>query len=202
MKLNYVIWDNKHVENAVVLYRLQGVENKWELNEGIPRSADFTAEATFKMDLDLLYNTILTDNLKNKDMLVVASRRLKEFLEEWNLEKVEYLPVTIIDHKGKPIQENYFIIHPIHPIPCLDVEKCGATWSPLDEEAIDFIERMVIDESLIDTRTQSITVDRKLFRPKYFDCITLVRRDLAEAIDEAGFTGVEWMEIDECSSYP
>lgn len=200
MKLNYVIWNKKRVENAVMLKSLEGVEDEWELNEGVPRAATFPADARFQMNLELPYNTILTDNLGNIDMLIVASRRLKEFMEGWHLEKVEYLSVTIIDHKGKPIEEDYFIIHPIDPVPCLDIEKCGARWSSLDKESISYIKRMVIDESLIDTATQSITVDRTLFRPKHFEDITLVRRDLAEAIDKGGFTGVKWREIDEYSS--
>jgi len=199
MKLNYVIWDTKRVENSVLLDSLQNVERKWELRKGVPRAADFTAEARFQMNLNLPYNTILTDNLRNKNMLIVASQRFKEFFEEWQLDKVEYLPVIIIDHKGKPIHENYFIIHPIHPVSCLNIEKCGADWSSLDEDSIDYVDHLVIDESFIDTATQSITVDRKLFRPKHFDRITFVQRNLAEAIDEAGFTGVEWMEINEYS---
>ena len=34
-----------------------------------------------------------------------------------------------------------------------------------------------------------------MFRLKRFWDITLVRRDLANAITAAGFTGVEWLEV-------
>src|SRR5215813_4176184 len=150
MKLNYVIWDAKNVPNAVVLDGLENVEDEWELNEGVPRAANFTEDGTFRMNPDRSYDTLLTDNLQNIDMLIVASRRLKEFLEQWDLEKVEYLPITILDHKGKPTRDSYFIIHPIEPVSLLNPAKCGATWDRLNEGFIKYVERLVIDEKLID----------------------------------------------------
>lgn len=180
-----------------MLEKLEGVEKKWELNEGVSRAASFPTDAFFHMHRDRPYDTLLTDNLKNINMLIVGSGRLKEFLEKRRVEKVEYLPVTILDHKDKPIRSNYFIIHPIDPVACLDIDRCGATWDELDEDDIESVQRIVIDASMIDEERQVIKIERKLFRPRHFYRITLIRRDLAEAIDAEGFTGIRWVEMDD-----
>jgi hypothetical protein len=52
--------------------------------------------------------------------------------------------------------------------------------------------RFVLDESKIDQ-------DRELFRPKYLHFATLVRRDLAQAIEAEGFVGILWLELSDFS---
>ena len=196
MKLDFVVWEPKHVKNSVLLGTLEGVESKWQLNLGVPRKeADF-ATASFPMRGP--YKRF-TDSLRNRGMLIVASQRLKDFLEQWPLVQVQFLPVSIKSAVGTHMQK-YYIVQPLHPVPCLDTEKCGADWSALDKTSIDYVEQLVISESLIDREAHKIKVERQLFRPKHFERITLVQRELAEAIDTAGFTGMEWIEIDEYSN--
>lgn len=191
MKSNYLIWQYKYIDNACSLDELQNVEKLYQLRNGIPRAATFPEDAVYTMDPDRIHDTLLIDSLFNVDGLIVASYRLKEFLKVRLLKKTEYLPVTILDHKGKHSQ-NYFIIHPIYPVECLDVDKCGATWSDIIEDDIDEVQHLVIDESKVDPT-------RELFRPKHFDRVTLVQRNLAEAINQEGFTGIRWTEL---SDYP
>ena len=50
----------------------------------------------------------------------------------------------------------------------------------------------MIDESRVDP-------ERKIFRPKSFYRVTLVARELAEAIEVEGFTGIRWIELDDYS---
>jgi hypothetical protein len=134
----------------------------------------------------------MTDNLINTRTLIVASLKLKNFLETRQLPKVEYLPITILDHKGRPASRDYFIIHPIEPVDCLDVSQCGAQRSSIDPETIQWLDRLVIDEGKIDP-------SRDMFRLKFFYDVILVRRELAAAIDAEGLTGIRWIEL---SDYP
>jgi hypothetical protein len=199
MELNYMIWDYKQVEHAVVLDSLKNVENTLDLYKGISRADDFPADAEFHMHPDRIYNTLLVDSLKNINLFIVASLRLTNFFREWGLEDVEYLPVSIIDHKQKAIEESYTIIHPINPVDCLDVENCGAEWSALDKTAINYLEQLALKDDFINKEKRVLNVDRKLFKPKFFNRVTFVRRDLAEAINAEGFSGIEWVEISDYS---
>ena len=69
------------------------------------------------------------------------------------------------------------------------MKKSKVTWSKIDDDAISEVEKLVLDESRIG--------DRKLFRINNYFNIVLVRRDLAKAIDDAGFEGMRWKEIED-----
>jgi hypothetical protein len=189
MKPEFVIWDSMAVPNACVLAELYGVDKQYELDKGIPRLANFPKNARFKMDSDFPHDTLLVDNLDNTDDLIVASRRLKEFLETRPLMHMEYLPIAILDHKKKPVEDEYFIVHPIDLPECLDIKKSQVTWG-ISKDWADKVKQLVIDMTKVEP-------DRDLFRPKPFYSVILVRRALAEAIDEQGFTGIRWKEIDD-----
>jgi Immunity protein family (Imm11) len=188
MDSDYVIWSSEDVTDACHIEEPEGLDRVWELTEGVPRATTFPEDVAFRMNPDYPYNTLLIDNLKNTSLLIVGSRRLKEFLEERVLQKVEYLPVTIIDHKGRTASTEYFIIHPIDPIDCLDLDQSGVRWSVLDDQSIDKVERLVIDRS-------KIKQDRLLFRFKYYENVVLIQREIAQSIKAAGFTGVRWVEL-------
>jgi len=188
MSKHLVIWDSAAVPNACVLHQHSEIEDPWELVEGVPRAATFPADCTYGMHPDFPHDTLLVDNLINTDMLLVISLGLKQFLEARGLKKVEYLPVTILDHRGRPASRDYFIAHPIDPVDCLDVAKSGAQFSAVDPETIQLVKQLVVDESRLDP-------ERELFRPKGFYDVVFVTRALAEAIEQQGFKGTRWVEL-------
>lgn len=190
---SYKVIESAEIPNVCVLSKLVGVEKEYQLTEGVSLVSTFSNDAAFLMDPDFPNDTLLADNLINKYRLFVASKRLKEFLEKHQPEYLEFLPVGIIDHRGKRIKEKYFIVHPINPLNCLDIEKCGAEYSLVDESEIDEIESLVFDDSKMDH-------NRQIFRPKFFNWIILIHSDLAAAIDAEGFTGIRWIDSSEYSS--
>jgi uncharacterized protein DUF1629 len=189
---DFVIWQARIVPQACVLNKLIGVDNEFELNDGITRAANFPPSAGFQMDPDKPRWTLLVDNVFNVCMLLVGSQRLKEFLESRGIVKMEYLPVGIINHKRKRAPESYFILHPIDPVECLDINRSGVTWSQIDNQIINEVRHLAIDAS-------KIPADRMIFRPRYFSDVVLVRRELAVAIDQEDFTGIRWVEL---ADYP
>lgn len=192
MNSNYVIWDSEAVDGACVLDELRGVEKVIELNKGIPRSAGFPEGAAFTMNPDFPDDMMLVDNLINTDMLIVVSENLQRFVESKNIPCVEYLPVAIIDHKGKPAGTPYFILNPVQPVDCLDLQRSKAQMHAIAKTQVNSVERLVIDESRVDP-------DRLVFRLKGFYRVTLVHRDLAKELDSEGFVGNRWIEL---SEYP
>jgi hypothetical protein len=187
---DYLVWTHSNkVKHSCVLDQLIGVKKIFELREGVPRASTFPADAHFTMSADFPNNTVLIDSLINTDMVIVASRRLRDFCESRNLKCLEYLPVKIMDHKGKPVANEYFILNPIQPVDCLDIERSEVEWDELVKGDIDTVGQVVLDPARIDP-------DRELFRLcKYFEPI-LVHRALAEAIDREKFTGMRWIELD------
>jgi hypothetical protein len=190
MKSNYLIWHSKALPNVCSLNKLTGVEKVYELSDGVALAANFPRNASYAMDPDFPEDTLLTDSFIDLGSRIVASKKLKEFLQSQNVPKVEYLPVTILNHKGKPASRDYFIVHTLDPVQCLDLGKCEPTWSRIDKTTIDRVKRLCLDETTVEkTRT--------LFRPVSYPLVNLVHRRLAEAIDKQEFGGMRWVELEE-----
>src|SRR3972149_2831695 len=96
MSSEFIIWDHKIVPNACSLYELIGIEKEYQLIKGVSRADDFPGDAAFIMHPDRPHDTNLLDNLYNIHNLLVVSKRLKDFLESRPLQKVEFLPITIL----------------------------------------------------------------------------------------------------------
>jgi len=189
MKNDYVVWAGllERGKNFCVLDDLDNVKDDFELKEGIPRAEGFPEDASFRMDSEYPKAIALADNVFNISRVIVGSKRLKEFIGKQNPRNIEYLPVTIMNHKARVASKDYFIVHPIHPQDALDVKKSGCTWSEIIEDEIDEIKKLVIDPKRVDPEIP-------IFRLQHYYRPVLIRRDLAVAISAEGFTGVRWIE--------
>jgi hypothetical protein len=150
----------------------------------------FPDNVKIRMSADMPRDNVLTDFLENSESLLVVSGRLKEFLEERKLKALEYLPVIILNHKGKPVKEPYFIANPFDHVDCLELKASQPRYSQVRKQSIDRIERFVLDPERIDP-------ERELFKIKNLDGHTLVSRDLADAITKAKFTAIGWMKLED-----
>lgn len=186
----FVVWSVSNANYACVLGDLIGAPDPYALNIGLPQAEDFPDDVHFHLHPGYPYHTILTDNLENTDLVIVISKRLKDFIESYGVSEVEYLPVTIFDHKGRIASDSYYILHLLNPVDCLDIDQCGPTWSNVDPDNLLFIKRLVIDPS-------KIPPERALFRPLHYIHAALVRDDLANALQNAGFAGLRWVPIDQ-----
>ncbi len=192
MSGNYVIWQYISVPNACVLKQLEGIDEQFRLRNGTSLHNGFPTGVFYRMHPDFPNDLLLVDNMLNSKLLIVASQKLKESIENFHPPKVEYLNIGILDHKGKTASDSYFFIHPIEPVDCIDRSQSIFEEDSIDPESIDSFKRLVINEARVPS-------DRQIFRLRGFWDITLVRRDLANALDEEGFSGLGWLEI---SDYP
>lgn len=188
--LDYVVWEPEWKDGVCRLGMLQNVEKHGELAYNIPRAEGFPANATFEMDRDARYDTLLADRLRNASGFLVVSEQVVRFLEEREVPHFESLPVKILDHRGKPVDQPYFIVNPLDPVDCLDVEACDPSWNKILPGKIRSVRRLVIDPDRMDPSRPLFTCD-KFHRARF------LRRDLAKAMDDAGFTGSVFVEIGE-----
>jgi hypothetical protein len=184
---NYVAMKYASYPGACVLQNLTGLEATFRLNNGTPLEAEFPKGVAFHMNPDFPNDLALGDSLLNSDMLVIGSARLRAFLSARKISQLEYLPVGIVDTKGRLSSEEYFVIHPIEPVDCLDRAQSVFKASILNPAKISEVSKLVLSEA-------AIPPDREIFRIAGFWNLTLVRRDLAEAITSQGFSGIRWIE--------
>jgi len=192
-RLDYVIWKaSTKIANACVLGDMRGFDAIYHLMSGVSFIESFPPGVEFGMSPDYPDNIVLTDNLINSESLIVGSARLRRFLESRDTSFLEYLPVSIRNHKGRVASKDYFVVNPIVPVDCLDEDASEAEASSIIPGEIEMVQRLVLDPQRVDPA-------REIFRIARFPEITVVQRKLAEAIDKENFTGIRWLDI---SEYP
>lgn len=185
---DYVVWGYRDEGGSCMLEPPAGIEDDWELYEGVPILSRLPPDVRLRMSDDHRRNIGLTDNLMHLGTLIVASQRLTDFLRVKAITRVEYLPVTIINHKRRVASRTYSIVHPLDPQDCLDRPRSGCTYSHISPGDITGVKRLVLDPARIDPAVA-------LFRIKDFGIPVIVRRSLADEIQAMGFTGVQFTEL-------
>jgi hypothetical protein len=189
--MNYMLVEMKASNGACRLGTIENVEKEFQLRIGVPRATNFPTDACFRMNDDFPKDIGLTDALHNRSRLVVASERLKKFLEAipGALVQNEILPVAILNHKGRREKAQYAVVNQLNHPACLNEKACVGTKSKLKPAMFQVIEKMVLDPA-------RVPADRMLFRAAEYPQAALIRRDLAEKLDAETFTGITFHEIE------
>lgn len=187
--MEYMIWEPKPEVGCCSLLALQNVERVWDLRSGVPRAKDFPESACFHMDPAHKKAVKLADQLYNRDGLPVVSSRVKAFIEGKRIDSIEFLRVSIFDHKGRVSSEDYWIMNPLDVQDCIDTKNSKIVWNAIKKEMIASCEKLVLDTKHIDPRTV-------ILRPKHLERVIVVRGDLAKGLADQRFTGVDVCDLD------
>ena len=132
----------------------------------------------------------LSDNLYGGNYPVI-SKRLREALEASSAgTKMEYLPVTVVNHKGRVASKDYSLVNPLDVVDCIDADRSGIKWNALDENDISSCDRLVL-------RDDKVAPSISVFRPRFMLSAYLMRRSVAERLTGTGFTGLSFTEPEE-----
>lgn len=187
MSNEFLVWRYKSVAGGCSLKDFTGLKKKARLHEGVPLLAEFPGDVAFQMDPDFPNDILVTDSLLNSDKCLVVAERLRQALEAQAPMPVEYLPVAVIDHKGRAVKTPCSIVHPLDPVDAVDRAASQVTTSPITPGKIASFKRLIIDP-------QRVPPERTLFRLKDLWGVIVARRPLAEAIMGGGFSGVEFVQ--------
>ncbi len=186
--MDYVIWDVDMPPGYCVCMGLDGFDEGYKINYGQPVGEDaFPDTAFFTMSRDFPKDIQLADNVKNTGKILV-SEALKTALTSMVEGEVEYLPVKIINHKGRVASDAYFVVNVLDFCDALDQEKSDIVWNSINPNLISACYEIVLHED-------RIPLTLAMFRLKYFPTKVIVRRDVAERLEEEGFTGLRFIEI-------
>ena len=87
----------------------------------------------------------LYDILPMLGSVIVANNKVKNVLDNMNVENIEYLPIRLWDHQKEPVSDDYYILNPLGSVDFIDMEKSEYVMNPLNESQIDDIEDLVIN---------------------------------------------------------
>ena len=190
MSHNYVVWRDRPDGKRCHLGPLKNAPKQDAyLLEGVPLLAGWPEDACFEMDQAYKTRIQLTDSLIGRAFGVVISEKLKDFLVANNVEGNEFLPVAIINHKGRTVKEKYFLVNNIDQQDAFDQTNSVYERNTIDTTQIDTVKKLVLDYGKIKPTAQ-------LFRLKYFKRMMLVREDLSAKLTASGMTGFSFMTLD------
>lgn len=154
----------------------------WGLATGIPLAGVWPDDMTVSMNPERPKDVALLDSIDNLEGRLLASPRLAGFLKEQALPDVEYLPVAVLDHKGRVASSDFCIVHCCRVVDCVDQQASDFTWDGLERPS------MVVSTMVLDPK--ALTDDMRLIRPKYVPGKVLFRADLMQALNQQKFTGL------------
>ena len=187
-KEEFLIWKPGREPQSCRLTRLDGFDDDHLLRRGEPLAERWPADVRYHMDPATPSDMRLCDNIKAIDPVIVASARLADFLQQRAGPTIETLPVSIVNHKRRVESQRFFIVRPLVLVDALDRERSKPTWSKISPDSIDVVKRLVVDAN-------RVPPDRLLFRLQHYMRVIIVRQQLAQAIDEAGFTNIQWQAL-------
>lgn len=190
MSADHVIWRSVAGTKYCALGPLAGVPKQFQINQGISRADGFPKDARFEMNKRFPKQVALPDSALNAGGLVVVSGRLKDFIEARSPRDIEYLPVSIINHKGRNAGVPYWVLSPLAIVDCIDQGASDLMWNAIDPKSISAANKLVLD-------VKAIPADLLLFRMKFFEDLVVLRKDVADAIVAEGFTGVHFVRVDQ-----
>ena len=168
--------------NAAHFGNIVNFEDDFELVEGLPLADNFPENAEYRMNDDFPDNIELHDILHNLDEQLIINEKTRKFFENQEIKDVEYLPVNIINHKGRKVKEKYYIMNFLKLVDCIDRDQTTFGWNSLDPDLMEDVENLTVDES-------RIPLDSHIFRIKHLTSVILIYKDLLDLINKAGFKG-------------
>ena len=110
---DFVIWSADGGGKYCTLEGLLEVDDVFQIKEGSPRAQGFPEDARFNMNRQAPKEVALADSLSNYENMVVVSKPLREHLEQKAPPSVEYLPVSVYNHKRRLASADYCIVNPL-----------------------------------------------------------------------------------------
>jgi hypothetical protein len=191
---NHLIWQPVFREGFCVCGKLEGFKDAPELKRGMSAAHYFPDDARFSMNPEFPKDIKLGDCIDNRGGFLLVSKPFKEMIETADVRNVEYLRVTILNHKGRVASNSYFIINPLSVFEAIDLERSIIRWNNIDPELISSCDRLVLDGD-------KIPPDAAMWRLKSLPTHVMVRRDLVEEIQAKGFSGVAFTEVKDFSGF-
>jgi hypothetical protein len=187
--VDYLAWEARSDGGIATFESLQNVVDSYEISEGVSRAATFPPDVKLPMNRKFPKDIKLPDNCSTHEQLIVVSEPVRAWLAAKNPPEVEILPITLVNHKGRDVEQPYFIVSPLKQVDCIDKANSNLIWNPIDKTLIASIFKLVLDPQQID---ESLP----MFRLKHKPRIVLIRRDWAEDALKQRFSGMDFVAIE------
>jgi hypothetical protein len=184
------VFVSPHAEGELARFNLfENYADDYQLVMGVSVADGFPADVLVRMNPDVKDRLALGDSLMSPNNSLLVNDRVRELFAAQGVTNVEWLPLKVLNHKGKPVKDKYFVANILTLVDCIDTKKSVVKWNDIDPELIAAATKLVVDPSKLPT-------DVKIFRPVHLDFEILIHRSLAQAIEAKKLTGFQFREVD------
>ncbi len=155
----------------------------YKFQDGVSLINAFPPVGEAQMCFDDAYpdSTKLYDFVDNLSSVFIVSHKVKRIIEELDIESVEFLQLTLFDHKMNPANKEYYIMNLVGGIDCIDMDKSEYKMNRLVKGRIKFLDKLVLDESKIPT-------EAKIFRLSAKPNEYIIHDDVRKTFEQNGIT--------------
>jgi hypothetical protein len=186
--LNYVIVRNTSLRDSAILstHPPELDDIAFQFRDGHPMRDVMPAHAAYPMSSRWSDRRALYDFQSNTLQLLIVSKRCREVLESGHHDNIEFLPIVVLDHRGKVASNDYFIAHLLGSVDCMDRERSSFEPNPLNPDIFGVCDRLVLQDD-------KIPDDVELFRLSNGPTTYIARQSLKERLEKAGIQGVSFI---------
>jgi hypothetical protein len=167
---------------------------KWRISKGLPMEHRYPPDVVLKMDSGHK-GLVVPDLVSNTVRITIVSSKLKGLLEQHSGARIEFLPVSMANHKGRIAAKDYFIANVLDHVDCVDKERSEVEELNPDPTLLSGLFRLQVHQD-------RIPPEAKLFRLKTMPPAILIRDDLRALLDAENLTGVRYIAMgEECAIY-
>jgi hypothetical protein len=182
MALSYFELVYVDVKGACAVEYFSNREFAWDLSIGKSLAEVWPTDMSIDMSPEHPKDVALIDNLSNREAVLLIATHVCDFLNKQNVPDLEFLPVTVRDHKKRIASKDYRVLNCLRVIDCVDQEKSAFRWDGLEEPSM-VMRKMVVN-------VEAVSDSDRLLRPRFVPAVTLFREDLVHAILAQKFSGV------------
>ena len=182
--MNLLIWSSDPPAGHCTLEATNIPEVKL-MHQGQSVADTIAKDISYRMSDRFPDDIELSDNFKVAGQILVSGK-LKQYLSSvLKDERIEYLPVSIVNHKERVALTDYFIVNSLDLVDCIDIKASKVKWNPLNKT------RILSCKGLVFT-PDALPATLRVFRPQHWGANILIDEGLAKDLAEKGFTGLHF----------
>lgn len=177
------LWVLKYLNDGAVLAGFPKSKIKaFRYAEGKRLAKEFPKKATVQFADMFKARRTLNDFVFNLEQALFVSSKVRDILDQLEVPDLEFLPVTIKDHKGAVAADDYFILNPIGQQDVIDMKKTKALMDRLLEDEIFRIKKLAL-------QPKAVPKGPCLFRAARMPRLILIDDTVRNAFKKQGVTG-------------
>ncbi len=188
MSAHFILRAQNDPDGCVLDRYPSGFEALWQATEGVASGPLHPSPPpAFEMSRRV-GGKALYDCVENTLGYIIVSERVRVVLEARANMPIEFLPLHILNHKGRREPRAFFIANVLGQVDCADRARSQYIESSMRPGQFCDLTKLFLAPDRVDAK-------RNIFRLAELPRVILVQEELAEALRQSGTTGLELLPL-------